>query len=69
MMTLVQVIIEASRTGEFPRVNTRAARTIAAAIAEWLEDPARWGRGAVPPEFTEVAKHIRDEIHISRRPK
>ncbi len=37
MLKPVDIVIEASRRGEFPRVGTREARRIVQALAEWLE--------------------------------
>jgi hypothetical protein len=38
-LALIELVKLASTTSEHPRLNTRAARQVMLAIAEWLEHP------------------------------
>lgn len=61
MLALLHVVMEASRTSEFPRLNARAARQVIGALAEWLESDDR--ESAVPGESRRaVARELRDNL-------
>lgn len=65
-MNLLTMIIEASRTSEYPRLNKRAAENVLRCIAEWLENDIG---GPYLPGLKDAARAIRDDILISRKPK
>jgi hypothetical protein len=73
---LINIVIEASRTGDNPRLNRRAAETVLRAIVEWVEEQpsndncggpmsCNFGRAALEA----LAQRMRDEILIGRTPK
>jgi hypothetical protein len=52
VIKLVHLTQEASRTGEYPRLNTRAAKNVLLALAEWFEQRGNF----------DAARDIRDAL-------
>lgn len=72
-MKLINIVIEASRVFEHPRLNKRAAEQVIRAVAEWVEEqgtvqPRGYERPAVL-SMEALAQRMRDEILIGRTPK
>lgn len=61
-MRLKDIVIEASKTSDYPRLNARAAETVVRAIAEWFEQQDHEHRGCGGPDYLRSAKVLRDAL-------